>query len=55
MLDKNDIEGREEDFRYKVVQSSDGCYGLITNLCLSDNWHEKPSQNVAQGSKVSWA
>ena len=53
LLDKNDIEGREEDFRYEVVQSSDGCCGLITNLCLSDNWHEKPSQNVAQGSKVS--
>lgn len=47
------LRGREEDFRYEMVQSSDGC-GLITHLSPSDNWHEKTSRNVvAQGSKVS--
>ena len=51
---KMTLRGREEDFRYKVVWSSDGCCGLNTHSCPSDNWHEKPSQNVvARGSKVS--
>ena len=50
---KMTLRGREEAFRYGMVQSSDGC-GLITHSCPSDNQHEKTSRNiVAQGSKVS--
>lgn len=51
LLDKNDIEEERKTLDIRWFRVVMVVVVLITNLCLSDNWHENPHKMLHKGPR----